>query len=115
MDAEKRGVFIKRYVNSTELTDERRNTLVEKTVIHESVKDREGTGEKEVEIYYLAPVRMLGIPCTAKVTFLTRVQAISAVSGKRESRVVQKLSNKVDCREADQKASSVMATVTISS
>lgn len=51
-DVEKWIDFIKRYVNPTELNAELLHTLIEKIVVHESVKGEDGTKEQEVEIYY---------------------------------------------------------------
>ena len=51
-DSEKWIEVIRRYVNPTELTAELLNALIEKTVIHETVKDADGKSEQEIEIYY---------------------------------------------------------------
>ena len=51
-DAVKWVDLIRRYVNPTELNAELLYTLIEKIVIHESVKGADGTKEQEVEIYY---------------------------------------------------------------
>ena len=40
------------YTNPTELTAEMLNTLVEKIVVHEAVKDPDGTRTQEIEIFY---------------------------------------------------------------
>ena len=44
--------LIKQYANPTELTAETLNTLIEKIVIHEAVKDFDGTRNQEIEIFY---------------------------------------------------------------
>lgn len=44
--------MIKKYRSPTELTAELLNTLIEKIVVHEAVKQNDGTREQEVEIYY---------------------------------------------------------------
>ena len=51
-DSEKWIEVIRRYVNPTELTAELLNALIEKIVIHETVKDADGKNEQEIEIYY---------------------------------------------------------------
>ena len=51
-DAEKWIALIKQYANPTELTAEMLNTLIEKIVIHEAVKDFDGTRTQEIEIFY---------------------------------------------------------------
>lgn len=51
-DAVKWVELIRQYVNPTELNAELLHTLIEKIVIHESVKRDDGTKEQEVEIYY---------------------------------------------------------------
>ncbi len=51
-DAAKWIELIRRYVNPMELNAELLHTLIEKIVIHESVKGEDGTKEQEVEIYY---------------------------------------------------------------
>ena len=51
-DAEKWIALIKQYSDLTELTDEMLNTLIEKIVVHEVVKDSDGTRIQEIEIFY---------------------------------------------------------------
>ena len=51
-DAEKWIALIKQYSDPTELTAEMLNTLVEKIVVHEAVKDPDGTRTQEIEIFY---------------------------------------------------------------
>lgn len=51
-DAEKWVKLIRRYTDPTELTAELLNTLIEKILIHEAVKQPDGTREQEVEIFY---------------------------------------------------------------
>ena len=51
-DAEKWVKLIRQYTNPTELTAELLNTLIEKILIHEAVKQPDGTREQEVEIFY---------------------------------------------------------------
>ena len=51
-DAEKWIAVIKQYANPTELTAEMLNTLIEKIVVHEAVKDSDGTRTQEIEIFY---------------------------------------------------------------
>ncbi len=51
-DAEKWVKLIRQYTNPTELTAELLNTLIEKILIHEAVKQTDGTREQEVEIFY---------------------------------------------------------------
>ena len=51
-DAEKWVVLIKQYSEPTELTAEMLNTLIEKIVVHEAVKDSDGTRTQEIEIFY---------------------------------------------------------------
>ena len=51
-DSEKWIEVIRRYANPTELTAELLNALIEKIVIHETVKDADGKSEQEIEIYY---------------------------------------------------------------
>ena len=51
-DAEKWIALIKQYSNPTELTAEMLNTLIEKIVVHEAVKDSDGTRTQEIEIFY---------------------------------------------------------------
>ena len=51
-DAEKWVKLIRQYTDPTELTAELLNTLIEKILIHEAVKQPNGTREQEVEIFY---------------------------------------------------------------
>ena len=51
-NVEKWVTLVRQYTDLTELTAEVLNTLVEKIVVHEAVKDADGTREQEVEIYY---------------------------------------------------------------
>ena len=51
-DAEKWMQLIRQYTNPTELTAELLNTLIEKILIHEAVKQPDGTREQEIEIFY---------------------------------------------------------------
>ena len=51
-DAERWIALIKQYSEPTELTAEMLNTLIEKIVIHEAVKDSDGTSTQEIEIFY---------------------------------------------------------------
>ncbi len=51
-DAEKWIALIKQYANPTELTAEMLNTLIEKIVVHEAVKDSDGTRTQEIVIFY---------------------------------------------------------------
>lgn len=51
-DAEKWVKLIRQYTDPTELTAELLNTLIEKILIHEAVKQPDGTREQEVEIFY---------------------------------------------------------------
>ena len=51
-DAEKWIALIKQYSDPTELTAEILNTLIEKIVVHEAVKDSDGTRTQEIEIFY---------------------------------------------------------------
>ena len=51
-DAEKWVKLIRQYTNPTELTAELLNTLIEKILVHEAVKQPDGTREQEVEIFY---------------------------------------------------------------
>ena len=51
-DAGKWVALIKQYANPTELTVELLNTLIEKIVVHEAVKDADGDREQKVEIFY---------------------------------------------------------------
>ena len=50
-DAEKWIALIKQYSEPTELTAEMLNTLIEKIVVHEAVKDSDGTRTQEIEIF----------------------------------------------------------------
>ena len=51
-DAEKWVELMKRYATPTELTAELLNTLIEKILVHEAVKNEDGSREQEVEIFY---------------------------------------------------------------
>ncbi len=51
-NAEKWIALIKQYANTTELTAELLNALIEKIVIHEATKNEDGKREQEIEIYY---------------------------------------------------------------
>ena len=51
-DAEKWIALIKQYSKPTKLTAEMLNTLIEKIVVHEAVKDPDGTRTQEIEIFY---------------------------------------------------------------
>ena len=51
-DAEKWVKLIRQYTDPTELTAELLNTLIEKILVHEAVKQPDGTREQEVEIFY---------------------------------------------------------------
>ena len=51
-DAEKWIALIKQYASPTELTSELLNALIEKILVHEAVKDEDGSRVQEVEIYY---------------------------------------------------------------
>ena len=51
-DAEKWIALMKECVNPTELTAELLNTLIEKILVHEAVKNEDGSREQEVEIFY---------------------------------------------------------------
>ena len=44
--------LIRRYENPTELTPELVNALIEKILVHEAVKSKDGAREQEVEIFY---------------------------------------------------------------
>lgn len=44
--------LVKRYSSPAELTAEMLNTLIEKIVVHEAVKDNDGNKVQEIEIYY---------------------------------------------------------------
>ena len=52
VDAEKWVGLMKQYVNPTELTAELLNTLIEKILVHEAVKGKDGSRDQEVEIFY---------------------------------------------------------------
>ena len=51
-DAEKWIAIIKQYSEPTELTAEMLNTLIERIVVHEAVKDSDGIRTQEIEILY---------------------------------------------------------------
>ena len=51
-DAEKWVKRIRQHTRPTELTAELLNTLIEKILVHEAVKQPDGTREQEVEIFY---------------------------------------------------------------
>ena len=51
-DTERWIEAIRKYTHPTELTAELLNALIEKIVIHETVKDADGKSEQEIEIYY---------------------------------------------------------------
>lgn len=51
-NAEKWVALIRRYANPTELTPELVNALIEKILVHEAVKSKDGAREQEVEIFY---------------------------------------------------------------
>ena len=51
-DTEKWIALIKQYAEPTGLTAEMLNTLIEKIVVHEAVKDSDGTRTQEIEIFY---------------------------------------------------------------
>ena len=51
-DAEKWVKLIRQYTDPTELTAELLNTLIEKILVHEAIKQPDGTREQEVEIFY---------------------------------------------------------------
>ena len=51
-DAEKWVKLIRQYTRPTELTAELLNTLIEKILVHEAIKQPDGTREQEVEIFY---------------------------------------------------------------
>ena len=44
--------LIRQYANPTELTAPLLNTLIEKIVIHQSIKGEDGEQEQEIEIFY---------------------------------------------------------------
>ena len=52
ISAEKWIELMKRHINPSELTAELLNTLIEKILVHEAVKNEDGTREQEIEIYY---------------------------------------------------------------
>lgn len=52
VDAEKWVLLIRQYANPTELTADLLNALIEKIVVHEAVKNPDGTRDQEIEIYY---------------------------------------------------------------
>lgn len=52
VDAEKWIELIKQYASPTELTAELLNALIEKILVHEAGKDKDGNRVQEVEIYY---------------------------------------------------------------
>ena len=51
-DAEKWVHLVRQYTNPTELTAELLNALIGKIVVHEAVKNADGTRDQEIEIYY---------------------------------------------------------------
>ena len=51
-NAEKWIALIREYVDPEELTAELLNALIEKIVIHEAVKQKDGTRQQKIEIYY---------------------------------------------------------------
>ena len=51
-DAAKWIELVRQYAHPTELTAELLNTLIEKILIHESVKGEDGIKEQEIDIYY---------------------------------------------------------------
>ncbi len=51
-DAHKWLALIRQYSDLTELDAELLNTLIEKIVVHEAVKEADGTRNQEIEIYY---------------------------------------------------------------
>ena len=51
-DAEKWVHLVRQYTNPIELTAELLNALIEKILIHEAVKNPDGTKDQEIEIYY---------------------------------------------------------------
>ena len=51
-DAEKWIALIRQYTNITELTSELLNNLIEKIIVYEAVKGKDGSREQEVEIVY---------------------------------------------------------------
>ena len=51
-DAEKWVRLVQQHTNPTELTAELLNALIEKILIHEAVKNPDGTKDQEIEIYY---------------------------------------------------------------
>ena len=51
-DAAKWVSLMKQYTNPTELTAEMLNVLIEKILVHNAVKDEDGTKTQKIEIYY---------------------------------------------------------------
>ena len=51
-DAEKWVRLVQQHTNPTELTAELLNALIEKILVHEAVKNPDGTKDQEIEIYY---------------------------------------------------------------
>ena len=51
-DAEKWVRLVKQYTNPTELTAELLNALIKKILVHEAVKNPDGTKDQEIEICY---------------------------------------------------------------
>ena len=51
-DARKWVDLIQQYANPTELTAPLLNALIEKVVVHQSVKGEDGEQEQEIEIFY---------------------------------------------------------------
>ena len=51
-DARKWIDLIQQYANPSELTAPLLNTLIEKIVVHQSVKGEDGEQEQEIEIFY---------------------------------------------------------------
>ena len=45
-------MLIRQYTDPAELTAELLNTLIDKIVIHEAVKEPDGTRNQEIEIFY---------------------------------------------------------------
>lgn len=52
LNAEKWIALIKRYTDLNELTAEVLNTMIEKILIHEAIKDNDGNRVQEIEIFY---------------------------------------------------------------
>ena len=44
--------LVRQFSSPTELTNELLNTLIEKILVHEAIKNEDGTREQDVEIYY---------------------------------------------------------------